>query len=628
MAGVSSKCKRKISDEKRVFQDNWEEEYFVVANKHGSTTCLICRENVILKKYNILRHYTTKHKTFDETFPHNSLIRREKLTSFKKSLQHQQNIISRAVSHDAAVTRASYEICYILGKHMKPFTDAEVVKECFLSASNILFDKFSNKSQIISQIKSMQISDSTFARRIEDIAKHIFNRIIEDMKKCQYFSLAFDASTDISATSQCSVFVRYCTGQNEFSVHEDFLKFLPMKNQTRGTDYLNTISTFLEDNDIDIKKLVCVCTDGCPSMIGFEKGFITLLKKKYNLTNLLSFHCIIHQENLAARISIAEINTAMKTVISIVNYIRAQELNHRKFKSLLEELNSNYSDVLLHTSVRWLSRGKVLERFYSLRHEIILFLQQNNKIYNELDNDGWWCLLAFLCDIAEKLNELNRGLQGENKIITQMANKIFAFEEKLNIYHEEIENKVFHNFPTIIKANQEGMHVSDENCTIFLNYLAALAKEFKSRFQDLRCIKNCLLLIENPWHLETATITNLATLGYNYAELFDEFIEFKNDTNLKAIFEEKREVKDYIHFWKLVPEKYKTVKNCAFMLLTLFASTYLCESSYSKMKYAKNIYRSRLTDSHLDDVLRVACSNYKPDLSKIVENLSQYQISH
>ena len=201
----------------------------------------------------------------------------------------------------------------------------------------------------------------------------------------------------------------------------------------------------------------------------------------------------------------------MKTVISIVNYIRAQELNHRKFKSLLEELNSNYSDVLLHTSVRWLSRGKVLERFYSLRHEIILFLQQNNKIYNELDNGGWWCLLAFLCDIAEKLNELNRGLQGENKIITQMANKIFAFEEKLNIYHEEIENKVFHNFPTIIKANQEGMHVSDENCTIFLNYLAALAKEFKSGFQDLHCIKNCLLLIENPWHLETATITNVAT---------------------------------------------------------------------------------------------------------------------
>jgi hypothetical protein len=43
-----------------------------------------------------------------------------------------------------------------------------------------------------------------------------------------------------------------------------------------------------------------------------------------------------------------------------------------------------------------------------------------------------------MCDITEKLNELNRGLQGENKIISQMANKVFAFEEKLEIYYKEI----------------------------------------------------------------------------------------------------------------------------------------------------------------------------------------------
>lgn len=626
MAGVSSKYKRKISEENREFQDNWEEAYFVVPNKHGSATCLICRESVILKKYNIVRHYTTKHKSFNDTFPQGSLIRWEKLTFFKKSLQQQQSVMSEAVSQYVAVTRASYEICYILGKHLKPFTDAEVVKECFVNASNVLFDKFGNKKQIISEIKKIQLSDSTCVRRIEDIAKHIFDRIIDDLKNCKYFSLAFDSSTDISATSQCSVFVRYCTEQN--SIHEDFLKFLPMMNQTRGTDYLDIISTFLEKNNIDIKKLVCVCTDGCPSMTGSEKGFVSLLKKKYNLTNLLSFHCIIHQENLAARISMAEVDSVMKVVINIVNYIRARELNHRKFKSLLDEMNSNYGDVLLHTSVRWLSRGKVLDRFFSLRQEIILFLHENDKFYSEIENDGWWCIVSFLCDITKKLSDLNCGLQGENKIISQMANKVFAFEEKLSIYYEEIQNQIFHNFPTVTKALQDGIEISPENYKIMLNYLAALSEEFKSRFQDLRYVKNCLMLVENPWHLETATITQLAAFGYDYVKLFDEFIEFKNDTNLEVIFKEKREGKEYADFWKLVPDKYKTIQKCAHLILTLFASTYLCESSYSKMKFAKNIYRNRLTDSHLDDVLRVACSNYKPDLSKIVISLSQHQISH
>ena len=77
-----------------------------------------------------------------------------------------------SVSQDVEVTRASYEICYLLGKHMKPLTDAETMKECFINASNILFEKFSNKTQIISQIRQLQLSDSTCVRRIEEISKH------------------------------------------------------------------------------------------------------------------------------------------------------------------------------------------------------------------------------------------------------------------------------------------------------------------------------------------------------------------------------------------------------------------------------------------------------------------------
>jgi len=234
-----------------------------------------------------------------------------------------------------------------------------------------------------------------------------------------------------------------------------------------------------------------------------------------------------------------------------------------------------------------------------------------------------------MCDITEKLNELNRGLQGENKIISQMVNKVFAFEEKLEIYYKEIQNKVLHNFPTLIKVKQDDIVISETNKIIIINHLAALSKEFKRRFQDLRAVKNCFLLIENPWHLEVTSITQLAALTVSeYSKVFDEFIELKNDTNFEAIFKEKREQKEYIEFWNLVPGKYKTLQKCAHFLMTMFTSTYLCETSYSKMKYAKNVYRNRLTDSHLDDLLRVACSNYKPDMSKIVKKLSQFQNSH
>lgn len=43
--------------------------------------------------------------------------------------------MSVAVPQDVAVTTAIYKICYMLSKHMKPFTNVEIVKECFPSTT-------------------------------------------------------------------------------------------------------------------------------------------------------------------------------------------------------------------------------------------------------------------------------------------------------------------------------------------------------------------------------------------------------------------------------------------------------------------------------------------------------------
>ena len=182
-------------------------------------------------------------------------------------------------------------------------------------------------------------------------------------------------------------------------------------------------------------------------------------------------------------------------------------------------------------------------------------------MYPELQNDGWWCILVYLCDITEKLNSLNRNLQGENNIVSQMANKVFAFEEKLNIYHDEIQNKQLQNFPTMIKTTEDHIDISEENCAIISNYITALLDQFRKRFQDLRKIKKCLLLVENPWHLETTTISELASVlncHCIYSELFVEFIDFKNDTNLEVLFKGKKG--NTWNFGALFPKNIKASK--------------------------------------------------------------------
>jgi len=109
---------------------------------------------------------------------------------------------------------------------------------------NTLFCNFSNFKEIRDQISNLQLSETTCARRIEHLGNHVFDSVINELIECRFFSLAIDSSVDISSISQLILFVRFCSKDN--IIKEDLLKVIPMKGQTRGVDYFETISTFFE----------------------------------------------------------------------------------------------------------------------------------------------------------------------------------------------------------------------------------------------------------------------------------------------------------------------------------------------------------------------------------------------
>jgi len=59
-------------------------------------------------------------------------------------------------------------------------------------------------------------------------------------------------------------------------------------------------------------------------------------------------------------------------------------LNHRQFKSFLEELDFEYRDVPYHTEVRWLSRKIVLSRCFEIREEICQLMESKEKDTEEM----------------------------------------------------------------------------------------------------------------------------------------------------------------------------------------------------------------------------------------------------
>ena len=65
-----------------------------------------------------------------------------------------------------------------------------------------------------------------------------------------------------------------------------------------------------------------------------------------------------------------------------------------------------------------------------------------------------------------------------------------------------------------------------------------------------------------------------------------------------------------IEFYKcLKPDQFPNLKQLAFSFVSIFGTTYLCEQTFSKMKYVKSSYQANLSDDHLKSILTIDSCN-------------------
>ena len=62
-------------------------------------------------------------------------------------------------------------------------------------------------------------------------------------------------------------------------------------------------------------------------------------------------------------------------------------------------------------------------------------------------------------------------------------------------------------------------------------------------------------------------------------------------------------------------------------MLTAFDSTYICEQTFSQIKISKSKIRSRLTDKHLHDILRMSVTNFNINVDVLCRNIQQQELS-
>ena len=118
-----------------------------------------------------------------------------------------------------------------------------------------------------------------------------------------------------------------------------------------------------------------------------------------------------------------------KNVARTTRSIQARALNQRIFSCRCADKDADHQALLLHSEVRWLSRGRVLKRICDLRGKIVIFLGQQNFIaLAEKFSQDFKEKIAYLADIFDSLNCLNSSVQDAGFTSVNFVLKVFVID--------------------------------------------------------------------------------------------------------------------------------------------------------------------------------------------------------
>uniref|UniRef100_A0A8C4RI43 Uncharacterized protein n=1 Tax=Erpetoichthys calabaricus TaxID=27687 RepID=A0A8C4RI43_ERPCA len=540
-------------------------------NDQPRPQCVICSQilaNEAMKPAKLRRHLKTNHTDCSEK-PLEYFMRK------KHSLDNQKSCILQATKVNEKALRASFLVAIRVAQAKKPHT---ICREMFGKA-------------LASKLKTIPISNDTIQRRITLAAADVEEQLISRLQDCKQFAIQLDESTDVSGQAQLIAYVRYIWMDE---VEEDFLFCKVCPGHTTSAELFAILDNFMAANSIEWSWCIGVCTDGAAAMTGKRTGLWERVRS--NVPTATFMHCMIHRESLASKRMNANLKSIFDQAIKIV---KAHPLNSRLFASLCSNMDFDHEQLLMHTEVRWLSRGKVFNRLFELRDAVREFLGgKNSQLVVHLNDNSWVAALAYLADIFEQLNKLNSSLQGKHTNLITLSDKVSAFMKKLDLWKTRLfqENAEI-NKPELVKLISE--------------HIQSLLDQFNFYFGDLN--------VESFSWVSSPFLAHIDSINLPTSEL-NQLIELTSDTTLKMMHPRVSLMK----FWTQASHEYPELSQKAFKIILPFATSYLCECGFSALVTIKTKCRSRL---EVEDELRLSLSSITPHLDKLCSNL-QAQGSH
>lgn len=598
-------CKRKrleVAPKIRHYDPTYIEFGFVETGDYAKPDgmCVICRDvlkNSSLNPSKLRRHLVAKH-------PNLQSRPKSFFQLAAKDLRRQQGNLVRRPSSEA--NEVSVRLAYKIGRAGEGHTIGErLIKPCLLETAKCLWNE-----RHVKQVEAIPLSNNTIRRRIEDVSSWIESQVCDELRSSPCWAFQLDESTDVAGLAILLAFVRY-VHSNE--VKEELLFCKALSSHTTGEAIFDLVEQYFKEHDLTWTKCVNVCSDGARAMTASYKGFVSRVKDISPETT--ATHCILHREALAVKRIPKALKGVLDDAVKVVNYIKSRPLQSRLFKILCDEMGSNHSSLLLHTEARWLSRGRVLNRVFELRDEIVTFGASTTlNIFDKFRDTEWLQRLAYLADVFKKLNDLNSALQGKQVNVFQAEEKIEAMKKKVQLWAELLREDRSDVFPTLHDfLNEKNLELDDNVRDEIIDHLIDLRGNLEEYFPTESMISRAALdWIKNPF----APTSHPALAGSQN----DQLVDLQHNSYLQERFSTRA----LPEFWAEAAEAFPDLSRTALRVVVPFVTTYLCESGFSVYASTKNKYRNKL-DAEND--MRIQLSERTPDFREIASSI-QLHPSH
>ncbi|XP_051950665.1 zinc finger BED domain-containing protein 5-like [Xyrauchen texanus] len=440
------------------------------------------------------------------------------------------------------------------------------------------------------------------ARRIKEMALDTEQQLCATLRE-NPFSIQLDETTTIDNNVLLMAYVRY---MSERDVAEDVLFAKYLFTDTRGETFFRALSDYLLVNSIPIANILACATDGAPAMVGRYRGFATLLKER--VPQVLTVHCMLHRHNLVAKNISPSLHQSLNIAVRAINKIKAHALNDRIFRQLCEENDEAFQGLLLHTEVRWLSKGNCLARLCELFTSVLEFLAGANAA---LRDTLWSCRgdIFYLADFFGKMNEVSLKLQGDAVTLVHSKATICSFLAKLELYKQNLSRRQFNNFPQLAKV-VDGL--TDNHLLRYTDHLRAVKADMEIRFRDLDQLDVPEWVME-PFQVDVSRTED---------EIQETLIDLQNDEEAKSTFR----TCGWRVMWATHGQRFPLLWKRIRLLLLAFPTSYLVEQGFSQALHMQTKYRSRL-NLVTSGALRLKLTSLCPDVKKLAAS-HQAQGSH